>query len=402
MMRRGLNDIRITLYIVRKDLLDFWKVRMLVATFTIIPIVWMSMFGFMYPQTGSGNPFSGKISTPYRNIPIAIVDEDNGWLGYDIMYQFKEIAASTGLFTVRDFASFGSAREKIISGEIKGVVVIPAGFTEAFTSNRQATITVTLEDTNPQLASLAYSEISMILKMISDRTSASILAKMASGTDPSFISEPISFERRGLVSTTNTFQFLAPGFMALVLVTGTLQGLAAALTREKEQGTMDGILMAPISRYTIVIGKIIAQTVRGMIQAHMLLLISMLFFGVVIYGSPILMLLVMFLGVTSFSGVGIVLTSFAHEQETAGMMMILLQFPMMFLSGIVFPMEQLPLGLQSIGKMLPLYYAADALRKIIVLGANFAAISSDVAILALYTLITLAIAIPVFQKTMSR
>jgi len=401
-MHRALYDVRTILFIVRKDLLDFWKVRMLVATFTIIPIVWMSMFGFMYPQTGSGNPFSGKISTPYRNIPIAIVDEDNGWLGYDIMYQFRQIAASTGLFTVRDFASFGSARERIVSGEIKGVVLIPAGFTDAFTSNRQATITITLEDTNPQLASLAYSEISMILKMISDRTSASILAKMASGTDSSFISEPISFERRGLVSTTNTFQFLAPGFMALVLVTGTLQGLAAALTREKEQGTMDGILMAPISRYTIVIGKIIAQTVRGMIQAHMLLLISMLFFGVVIYGNPMLMLLVMFLGVTSFSGVGIVLTSFAHEQETAGMMMILLQFPMMFLSGIVFPMEQLPLWLQSIGKTLPLYYAADALRKIIVLGASFAAISSNVAILALYTLVTLAIAIPVFQKTMSR
>ncbi len=402
MRNTALKDAETILHIVHKDLLDFWKAKMLVLTFTILPIIWMSMFGFMYPQTGSSNPFSGKVSTPYRNIPIGIVDEDNGWLGYQVMYEFKQIATSTGLFSVRDFASFGSAKEKIVSGSLKGVVVIPPGFTEAFTSNRQATITITLEDINPQLASLVYGEITMILKTISDRMSTSLMTTMTNASDPSFFFEPVSFERKSLVATTNTFQFLAPGFMALVLVTGTLSGLAAAISREKEQGTMDGILIAPIPRHTIVIGKVIAQTVRGMIQAHMLLAISMLFFGVEIYGSPILMLLVMFLGVTSFSGVGIILTSFAHEQETATMMMILLQFPMMFLSGIVFPMEQLPTWLQSVGKMLPLYYAADALRKVIVLGVDFATISSNVILLSIYTLVTLGAAIPIFQKTMSK
>lgn len=402
MMRKLREELYIILHITYKDLLDFWKAKMLVAAFTIMPILWMSMFGFMYPQTGSSNPFSGKVSTSYRNIPIAIVDEDNGWLSHQVTYQFREIAVTTGLFSVQDFASFGSARDKIVLGSIKGIVVIPIGFTEAFESNRQVTITITVEDTNPQIASLVYGQITMILGMISDRVSARLIEATAKTVDRSFVSQPISFERRGLVATANTFQFLAPGFMGLVLVTGTLSGLAAAVTREKEQGTMDGVLIAPIPRYTIVAGKIIAQTVRGMVQAHMLLAISMLFFGVKVYGSVILMLLVMCLGVTSFSGVAIVLTSIAQEQETAMMMMMLLQFPMMFLSGIVFPMEQLPASLQSIGKALPLYYAADGLRKVIVLGADLAAIWSNVVVLAVYTLATLSIAIPVFQKTMSR
>lgn len=238
--------------------------------------------------------------------------------------------------------------------------------------------------------------------MISDGLATSIISKMDSSVDPSYVLEPISVERRNLISTTNTFQFLAPGFMALTVVTGTLSGLAAAIAREKEQGTMDGMMVAPVSRNTIVIGKTLAQTVRGMAQAFVILALSTLFFGVRVYGSPILMIVVMVLGVTSFAGIGIIATSIAPEQETAMMMMTLLQFPMMFLSGIIFPMEQLPGWLQSVGKMLPLYYAADALRKVIVLGASFSQIYWDVVVLILYAAVTLGVAIPIFQATMSQ
>jgi ABC-2 type transport system permease protein len=226
---------------------------------------------------------------------------------------------------------------------------------------------------------------------------------MGISSDPSFVTEPIGVQRENLIgSTTNSFQFLAPGFMGLTVVMGTLSGLASAISREKEQGTMDGIMVAPISRNTIVAGKMIAQTVRGMIQAFMILGLSMLLFGVKIYGSPLLMVGVLLLGVASFAGIGLIMTSIAPEQETAQMMMLLLQFPMMFLSGILFPMDQLPGWLQWVGKALPLYYAADALRKVIVLSANFNQIFMDVAVLALYSVTTLGIAIPVFRKAMTR
>jgi ABC-2 type transport system permease protein len=190
--------------------------------------------------------------------------------------------------------------------------------------------------------------------------------------------------------------------MALTVVMGTLSGLASAISREKEQGTMDGIMVAPISRYSIVSGKMISQTVRGMIQAFMILGMSMVLFGVRVYGSPLLMVGVMLVGVASFAGIGIILTSIAPEQETATMMMLLLQFPMMFLSGILFPMDQLPVWLQWIGKALPLYYAADALRKIVVLNASLNQIFPDVGVLILYSVVTLGIAIPVFRKAMTR
>jgi ABC-2 type transport system permease protein len=114
------------------------------------------------------------------------------------------------------------------------------------------------------------------------------------------------------------------------------------------------------------------------------------------------MVAVMLLGVASFAGIGLIVTSLAPEQETAQMMMVLLQFPMMFLSGLLFPMEQLPGWLQWVGKALPLYYAADALRKVIVLSASVNQILMDLVMLVLYSLATLGLAIPIFRKAMSR
>jgi ABC-2 type transport system permease protein len=130
--------------------------------------------------------------------------------------------------------------------------------------------------------------------------------------------------------------------------------------------------------------------------------LSILLFGVVVYGSVLVMVVVMLLGVASFAGIGIIATSVAPEQETAQMMMMLMQFPMMFLSGILFPMDQLPGWLQVVGKLLPLYYAADALRKVVVLNASLNQILPDVGVLFLYSIVTLSIAIPIFRKSMTR
>jgi ABC-2 type transport system permease protein len=369
---------------------------MLVGTFMLMPILMMSMFGSMFPSTTG-------TSNPYKNAPMAMVVEDDGSLAIQVADQFKDISASTGLFKVRDFPSFQAARNEILTGSIKGVVLIPEGFTDAFNSHRQATVLITVDDTSAQMASIIYGEAASIVGAISDNLGRMIVSQMGISSDPSFVTEPISVQRENLIgSTTNTFQFLAPGFMGLTVVMGTLSGLASAISREKEQGTMDGLMVAPISRNTIVAGKMIAQTVRGMIQAFMILGLSMLLFGVKIYGSPLLMVGVLLLGVASFAGIGLIMTSLAPEQETAQMMMMLLQFPMMFLSGILFPMDQLPGWLQWIGKALPLYYAADALRKVIVLNASFNQIFMDVVVLALYSVTTLGIAIPVFRRAMTR
>ena len=116
----------------------------------------------------------------------------------------------------------------------------------------------------------------------------------------------------------------------------------------------------------------------------------------------LLVFALLFLGVFSFVGLGVVITSFAKDQETATMVMMTFVFPMMFLSGVFFPIEQMPWFMQSISKFLPLTYVASALRKVMVLGANVPAITPELTILIVFGIVMTTIALPVFKKAMTR
>jgi ABC-2 type transport system permease protein len=108
------------------------------------------------------------------------------------------------------------------------------------------------------------------------------------------------------------------------------------------------------------------------------------------------------LGVFSFVGLGIVITSFAKDQETASMIMMTLMFPMMFLSGVFFPTQQMPWYMQDISKALPLTYVSQALRKVMVLGAGIPDIMTELAVLVVFGAIMIAVAMPVFRRMMTR
>jgi len=377
---------------------------MLLFFFILFPILLMSMFGSIYPPVPKSNANTGIIGTAFPNLPVSLVQMDDGKTANLIAAQFIQISQQQGLFTVSESASYQSARNQLVEGNLKGIIIIPQGFSDALTAGQPATVQITVDETNPTTASVVQSEISAVFNIIGSSMSAQNINNMDGGrVNPTFILQPISVTNIPLITgVSSSFQFLAPGFMALTVITGSLQGVATAISREKEQGTMDGLLVAPISHQSIILGKVAAQTVRGLIQGLLILGLSMVLFGVRIYGSPFIMLIVMVLGTASFVGVGIIMTAVAPDQETAQMMTIILQFPMMFISGILFPIDQLPGWMQYIGKGLPLYYAADALRKVIILNASLTAIMPDVLILIAYTFLTMTLAVPLFERAMRR
>jgi ABC-2 type transport system permease protein len=394
----------LALDIARRDLLDLWRSKMLLFFFILFPILLMGMFGYIYPPMPKSNPNTGSIGTAFPNLPVSLVLMDDSQTANSIAAQFIQISKQQGLFAVSESASYEAARNQLVEGQLKGIIIIPQGFSDALAAGQPATIKVTVDETNPTTASVVRSEISVVFNIIGSTISAQDIHSMGGDSvDPAFILQPISITNIPLIGgVSSSFQFLAPGFMALTVITGSLQGVATAISREKEQGTMDGLLVAPIPHVSIILGKVAAQTVRGLIQGFLILGLSMLLFGVQIYGSPVIMIIVLLLGTASFVGVGIILTAVAPDQETAQMMTIILQFPMMFISGILFPIDQLPGWMQYIGKALPLYYAADALRKVIILNASLSVIMPDVLILVAYTFLTMTAAIPLFESAMRR
>ncbi len=401
---RHVSAWKVTAEIAQRDLLDLWRAKMLLVFFIMMPLLFMTMFGFIFPPTVEVNPYSGQIPSPYPNLNLAVIQQDNGQIANNVAAQFIQIAESQGIFRVNEITDYATARNGIVKGELTGIVVIPTGFSASIQSNAQATIQVTVDQTNPTVAAAVQTEVAEIFGAIESQISAQYLQQNLGPTfDPTFVLQPISITNTPLISGIPTsFEYLAPSFMALTVITGALNGVSTAISREKEQGTMDGLLVAPIPRQSVILGKIVAQTTRGLIQGFLILGLSMLLLGVVIYGSPITMILVMVLGVASFIGVGIIMTSLAPEQETAQMMTTLLQFPMMFLSGILFPINQLPVPVQYIGKAFPLYYAADALRKVVILNASVRVIMPDLLVLLAYSIVTMTIAVPIFNRAMAR
>ncbi len=153
---------------------------------------------------------------------------------------------------------------------------------------------------------------------------------------------------------------------------------------------------------SIIAGKVLAQTARGMAQGFIVLGLAIALFGVTINGSVALVIGLLLLGVFSFVGLGILITSFASTEETATMVMMTLMFPMMFLSGVFFPLQQMPDFMQTIARFLPLTYAAEALRRVMVLGAGVPAIYTDIIILFGFGVVLLTIALFTFERAMSR
>jgi ABC-2 type transport system permease protein len=390
--------------IAKRDLLDLWMSKILVVMLVMLPLLFIGMFGYMYPPAPSPNPNTNNLGSVYPNLPVCLVVMDNGQMANKIALQFIQVSTDQKLFTVSEAASFQDARNMLVEGKLKGIVVFPQGFSAALASKTSATVQVTVDETNPTIASIVRSEVAGVFNIIdSDMSVNNINAVDAGQVNPAFLVQPISIINEPLISSSaSSFQFLAPGFVALTVVTGSLVGVATSISKEKEQGTMDGLLVAPVSQMSIIAGKVIAQTVRGLIQGFITLVLSVLIFNVTIYGSPIVMVIVMFLGTASFVGVGIVVSTVAPDQETANVMASLLQFPMMFLCGIMFPIEQLPSWMQLIGKALPLYYAADALRKVVILNASMNLIMPDILILVAYAAVTMLLAVPLFDKAMRK
>ena len=137
-------------------------------------------------------------------------------------------------------------------------------------------------------------------------------------------------------------------------------------------------------------------------QAGIVLGLAMLLFGVVVHGNLLLVAILLILGVFSFVGLGVLISAIATEQETAMTIMMTLQLPMLFLSGVFFPIQQMPAFMQGISKAIPLTYTITALRKVIVLGAGIPEVLTEIIILVGFGAVMLAIAIPVFNRVISR
>jgi len=388
-----------SMWIAHKDLLEFSRNRVMLVMLFVFPLFMMMMTGYIFP---SGNTV--------RDMPVAVVNLDsyNGTAGQESLTFYQTLGTvnqHAGFFVLSNASDEGRARELITRGERTGAIIIPANFTSNLRSGGQGYITVLYDQSKPQI-SLQLTSIldSVIAQMGTQRAVYAVNRTTGEDLNKSVaIVTPYKVQNKGTVpGNPNYFEFMAPGMMMMVVMFSVMTGLPRAISHEKEAGTFDGVLAAPTSRFSIILGKTIAQSVRGMIQGAVVLLLALTLFGVTINGPVLLVVFLLLLGIFSFIGLGIAITSAAKDEETASTFMMVLQFPMLFLSGVFFPIEQMPWYMQYVARAMPLTYATQAMRKVVVLGAGLGDILTEVLVLSIFGVVLLAIAIPLFKKAMAR
>ena len=387
-----------SLRIAWKDLMELFRNRMGLVLLILMPIFMMTMVGFIYPSETSMN-----------NVSIALVNEDTGFGGYNLSSIFitalNSMNDNASMMKIKDASSLEGVREMIQAGDAEGGIVISSDFTANIMSGQQGTITIVTDQSNPQMSAIIQTVLGEVVEQMGTALAQQNVAEQLN-IDPSnalAVVKPFNVQVKGSVEGDfSYFDFIAPGIMAMTVMMSVMTGLPAAISHEREVGTLDGMMVAPINRLSVILGKTLAQMARGILQGVLILVLAMTLFGVTVHGSILLVFALLLLGVFSFVGLGVVLTSFAKEQETAVMLMTTIMFPMMFLSGVFFPIEQMPWFMQAISKVLPLTYVADALRKVMVLGADIPMLTNELAILIGFGTVMIAIAVPVFKRAMTR
>ncbi|MCW4000229.1 MAG: ABC transporter permease [Candidatus Bathyarchaeota archaeon] len=340
-------------------------------------------------------------------LKVGLVNLDSGYNGSVAMSDaftamLEGINNQTKIMKITALTSESAAKDMINAGTLDGAIILPSNFSEVVSTGQQGTVKILADTKNPIQSATVTATLSTIVNQMS-----TLMAQQTMLLTHPIISDAtaLAMVQPYVVPTqesSNYFNFIAPGIMAMTVMMSVMTGLPVAISQEKEIGTMDGMMVAPVNRLSILLGKTLAQTGRGLIQGVIILALAIGIFGVTIQGNILLVFALLLLGVFSFVGLGIVITSFTKDQETAQMLMMTLMFPMMFLSGVFFPIQQMPWYMQSISQFLPLTYASDALRKVMVLGAGVPQISNELIILAVFGIVMIAIALPVFRRMMTR
>ncbi len=390
---KGLQD---SWRIAWKDLLEFERNRIGLIFLFLMPFFMLIMTGYIFPTSSS-----------YTDVPVALVDLDHSQMSHQFVKQLEDMNKKANIMDITGASSLDEAKTLITRGQVYGAIVIPKGFSKNLAAGKQTNITILSDNSIPQLSmtmnAIGTQIVSGMSSAMGQMNVQSLAVKANQTVDPKAVIAPLVPETKGTIpGNLNYFSFVAPGMLMMIVMMGAMTGIPRAISHEKEIGTFDGILAAPVSEISIIMGKTIAQTVRGFIQGIIVMALAILIFGVTIQGSILLTVATLLLGIFSFIGLGILLTSLSNNEETATILMTVLQFPMMFLTGVFFPIQQMPWFMQDISKFLPLTYAISAMRKVMIMGAGITDIIPEVAILVTFGAIMLLIAIPVFRRSMTR
>jgi ABC-2 type transport system permease protein len=334
-------------HIIRKELLELRRDPRLFGIVIIAPIIQLALLGY-------------ATTTDVHNVPLVVIDQDASTESRQLISRFE---ASPTFEVVDRLTSSSDVDRYLDSGKAWMAIEIPADYGEAIRAGRPTTVQVVADGTDANSTNVALGYAGALV--------ASYAREVASPSDrvePYLISADV---RVWFNPQLESKDFMIPGILALLLLAVTTNLSSMSIVRERELGTLEQLNVTPIARWELIVGKMLPYAFIGLIDVVLVVLVAIFWFEVPLRGSFLLLVSMCAVYLLSTLGLGLFVSTISSTQQQAMMTAsFFFLIPMVFLSGFVFPIENMPEAIQPVTYLIPVRYFLVILRGIFLKGVG--------------------------------
>jgi ABC-2 type transport system permease protein len=366
-------------FLVWKELLELRQNPRLFGIVFVAPIIQLTLLGY-------------AATTDVRDVPVVVADGDRTAASRELIARFD----ASRNFTIIDIVTTVADVEPYLErGRAWMALSIPAGYERDIAAHRPVSVQVIADgsDSNSTTVALGYTT-SLVGGYAQEIAADAALASAALAPAPAAGGIDARI-RVWFNPQLESRHFMIPGVLALVLLVVSAILSSMAIVREKELGTLEQLNVTPLRRWELVVGKLLPYGVVGLIDVLLVVAVAVFWFEVPLRGSFTLLLALTILYVGCTLALGLFISTISDTQQqsmmTAAFFFIM---PMVYLSGFIFPIENMPAAIQPLTYLIPLRYYLVIVRGIFLKGIGWDLLWPQVAALAAWggAVLTLAIA----------
>jgi ABC-2 type transport system permease protein len=368
------------LYIIQKEFLQLRQDRKMFGMSFLAPVFQLIILGY-------------AATFDVSNIPMVVCDYDHSPSSRALIQNFS----STEYFRIIGYLNKTSEIDnQLDDGHASIAIVIPRGFEEKIGAGQFAPLQLIADGTETSTAGIGLSYASIIVSRYAQNILLESLIKKGSVTMPARLTAEFRVWYNPELKSRN---FMVPGVLGLLLMVMTMLLTSLAIVKEKELGTLEQIVVTPIKPYQLIIGKLAPFFLIGVIDVILVVFFASLIFSLPVKGSVLLLLFLSLLFLMTTLGLGLFISTISRTQQQAMMTAIFFfMLPMMFFSGFVFPIENMPKIIQYISYMIPLRYYFTIVRGLFLKGIGLKYLWPQASALLVFGSIILSLSVIRFQK----
>ena len=335
---------------VNKEFMHIFRDTRTVMILLLMPVVQIILFGF-------------ALSNEIKDVKFAVLDHSK-----DAVTTFitERISQSEYFIFARDISTEEEADYLIKSSQVSLVVVYDNNFRENLVREGKSQISLVVDGSDPNTASGVLRYANSIIASSNEQILSLSGFTPHSGNKPTFIEPVVELLYNPQMKSAYNF---VPGVMGLILMLICAMMTSVSIVREKETGTMEVLLASPVRPVIVILAKTVPYFILSVINLATILLLSVFVLGVPITGSIYWLVLASFIFIFVSLSTGLLISSFASTQVAAMLISgLVFMMPVMLLSGMIYPVSNMPYLLQVVAQFIPAKWFIEAVRKLMIQG----------------------------------